>query len=99
MADHPVAGSHVCHVSTHLKHNCPGFVSKQMWKEFVRTFDTINLTDLRTTNARGVNIDEDLSAFERRNLDFIDEQRRTLLNQNGGLGFHRFLTTDNTDRF
>jgi hypothetical protein len=54
-------------------------VPEQMWKEFVRAFDAINLTDLRTAHPRGMNLDEHLSAFERRNLDFIDDERPALL--------------------
>ena len=84
MTDHTIPGRDVCHVRPNLKHNSTRLVAKQMRKEFVRTFDTINLTDLRTTNARGVNIDEDLSAFERRNFDLVDDQRCALFDQNGG---------------
>jgi hypothetical protein len=66
-----------------------------MWKEFVRAFDAINLTDLRTAHPRGMNLDEHLSAFERRNLDFIDDERPALFDQNGGLGFQeKVLATD-----
>ena len=84
MTDHTVPGRDVCHVRPNLKHNSTRLVAKQMRKEFVRTFDTINLTDLRTTNARGVDLDQHLPAFERGDFNFIDDQRLALFDQNGG---------------
>jgi hypothetical protein len=96
MTDHTIPGRDVCHVRPNLKHNGTRLVAKQMRKEFVRTFDTINLTDLRTTNARGVDFDQHLPALERRNFDFIDDQRFALLDQDGGDGFQSFLLA--TDR-
>jgi hypothetical protein len=82
-----IARRDVGHFRADLKDNRPGLMAKQMRKELVRTFDTINLTDLRTTNARGVNVDEDLSAFERGDFNLVDDQRLALLDKNGGLGF------------
>lgn len=87
VAHHAITGRDLRHVRTNLKNNGPCFMTKQMRKELVRTFDTINLTDLRTTNARGVNVDEDLSAFERGDFNLVDDQRLALLDKNGGLGF------------
>lgn len=84
MTDHTVPGRDVCHVRPNLKHNSTRLVAKQMRKEFVRAFDTINLPDLRTTDARGVDLDQHLPAFEHGDFDFIDDQRLALLNQNGG---------------
>ena len=59
-------------------------MSEKMRKKFIRTLDPIDLTNLRPADARGMNVDEDLSSFERRNFDFIDDQRFALLDQNGG---------------
>jgi len=69
---------------TNLKDNCPGLMAQQMRKKLVRTFDSVDLADLRSANARGMNLDEHLPALERRNLNFIDDQRLALLDQNGG---------------
>jgi len=64
-------------------------------KKLIRAFDTINLTNLRSADTRGVNVDQHLPAFERRNFDFIDDERLALLDQNGGLGFQeKVLATD-----
>jgi hypothetical protein len=66
-----------------------------MWKKLVRTFDPVDLPDLRAANAGGVNVDQNLSASQRRNFDFIYDERLALLDQNGGLGFQeKVLATD-----
>jgi hypothetical protein len=59
-----------------------------MWKKLVRTFDTVDLADLRSANARGMNLHKHLPALERRQLDFIYHERFALLDQNGGGCFH-----------
>ena len=84
MTDHTIPGRDVCHVRANFKHDSSRFMPKQMRKELVRAFDPIDLPDLRSANARGVNIDKDLSAFERRNFDLVDDQRCALFDQNGG---------------
>ena len=66
-----------------------------MRKKLVRAFNPIDLADLRPANARGVDLNQHLPAFERRNFDFIDDERLALLDQNGGLGFQgKVLATD-----
>ena len=97
MADHPVSGCDMRHVRANFKNDSPSFMSEKMREELIWTLDPINLTDLRTTNARGVHLDQHLPAFERRNFDFIDDERLALLDQNGGGCFQRILTTDTTD--
>ena len=47
------------------------------------------------TSFDGVNVDQNLSASQRRNFDFIDDERPALFDQNGGLGFQeKVLATD-----
>jgi hypothetical protein len=42
-----------------------------------------------------VDLDQHLPAFQRRNFDFIDDERPALFDQNGGLGFQeKVLATD-----
>ena len=84
MADHPVSGCDMRHVRANFKNDSPSFMSEKMREELIRTLDPIDLTNLRPADARGVNIDEDLSAFERRNFDLVDDQRCALFDQNGG---------------
>ena len=84
MTHHTIPGRDVCHVRTNLKHDGTRFMTKKMRKEFVRTLDSIDLPDLRTADARGMDLDKDLSAFERRNFDLVDDQRCALFDQNGG---------------
>ena len=50
-----------------------------MRQEFVRAFDSVDLTDLRSAHAGGVDFDEHLSALEGGNLDLIDNKRLALL--------------------
>jgi hypothetical protein len=71
-----------------LKDNRPGLMAQQMRKKLVRTFDTVDLADLRSANARGMNLHEHLPALERRHFDFIDDQRLALFDQNGSRRFH-----------
>jgi hypothetical protein len=59
-------------------------MAQQMGKKLVRAFNPIDLADLRSANTRGMNLDEHLSALERWQLDFADDQRLALLDQNGG---------------
>ena len=67
-----------------------------MRQKFIWPFDSIDLANLRAADPRGVNVDQNLSALERRNFDFIDDQRFALLDQDGGDGFQSFLLA--TDR-
>ena len=97
MTDHTIPGRDVCHVRANFKHDSSRFMPKQMRKELVRAFDPIDLPDLRSANPRGVDFDKHLTALERRHLDFIDDQRFALLDQDGGWCFQRILTTDTTD--
>ena len=83
MTDHTIPGRDVCHVRANFKNDSPSFMSEKMRKKLVRAFNPIDLANLRPADARGVNIDEDLSAFERRNFDLVDDQRCALLDQNG----------------
>ena len=95
MADDPVSGRDMRHVLTNLKNDSPSFMSEEMRKKFIRTLDPIDLADLRSANARGVDFDQHLPALERRQLDFVDDQRLALLNQNGGGRFQNtVLATD-----
>lgn len=83
------------HVRTHLQHDGTRLVSEQMREKLVRALYPSDLANLRAANARGMDLDEDLSALEGRNLDFVDDQRLALLDQNGGLGFQeKVLATD-----
>ena len=43
-----------------------------------------------------MDLDEHLATLERRNFDFVDDQRLVLLDQNGGGCFQITLTTDYT---
>ena len=72
------------HVRANFKNDSPSFMSEKMRKKFIRTLDPIDLTNLRPADARGMNVDKDLSAFERRNFDLVDDQRCALFDQNGG---------------
>jgi hypothetical protein len=85
------------HLRANLEDNRPGLMAQQMGKKLVRPFDTINLPNLRSANARGVDFDEHLTTLESGHLDLINDQRLALLNQNGGGCFQRILTTDTTD--
>ena len=78
MTDHTIPGRDVCHVRANFKHDSSRFMPKQMRKELVRAFNPIDLADLRSANARGVDFDQHLPALERRNLNFIDDQRLAL---------------------
>jgi hypothetical protein len=97
MADHPVSGCDMRHVRANFKNDSPSFMSEKMRKKLIRALDPIDLTNLRPADARSVNIDEDLSAFERRNFDLVDDERLALFDQNGGGCFQTVLTTDYTD--
>ena len=72
-------------------------MTEQMRKKFVRSLDTVDLADLRSANTCGMDLHEHLPAFERRQLDLVDDQRLALLDQNGGGCFQGILTTDDTD--
>ena len=95
MTDHTIPGRDVCHVRANFKNDSPSFMSEKMRKKLVRAFNPIDLADLRPANARGVDLNQHLPAFERRNFEFIDDERLALLDQNGGLGFQgKVLATD-----
>ena len=95
VADNTITRRDVRRVLTNLKNDSPSFMSEEMRKKFIRTLDPIDLADLRSANARGVDFDQHLPALERRQLDFVDDQRLALLNQNGGGRFQNtVLATD-----
>ena len=84
MANDAVTRCDMRHVRANFKNDSPSFMSEKMRKKLIRALDPIDLTNLRPADARSVNIDEDLSAFERRNFDLVDDERLALLDQNGG---------------
>ena len=97
VANHTVTGRDMRHVCTNLEHDGPSFMPEQMRKELIRTLDPIDLADLGSADTRGMDLDQHLPALKRRNLDFVDDERLALLDQNGGGCFQRILTTDNMD--
>jgi hypothetical protein len=97
VAHYAIARRDVGDLRTNLKDNCPGLMAQQMRKKLVRTFDSVDLADLRTTHARGVDLDQHLAAFECGDFNLVDDQRLALLDQNGGGCFQTVLTTDYTD--
>jgi hypothetical protein len=88
VADHAITCRDVGDLGPDLEDNRPGLMAQQMWKKLVRTFNAIDLADLRSANARGMNLHEHLPALERRHFDFIDDQRLALFDQNGSGRFH-----------
>jgi hypothetical protein len=88
VADHAITCRDVGDLGPDLEDNRPGLMAQQMWKKLVRTFDTLDLADLRSANARGMNLHKHLPALERRQLDFIYHERLALFDQNGSRRFH-----------
>ena len=79
MANDAVTRCDMRHVRANFKNDSPSFMSEKMRKKFIRTLDPIDLTNLRSANARGVDFDQHLPALERRNFNLVDDQRLALL--------------------
>jgi hypothetical protein len=90
VAHYAIARRDVGDLRTNLKHNCPGLMAQQMRKKLVRTFDSVDLADLRAADAAHEHFHENLAELWRGHLDLLDHEGFFLLDEDRSAGFHSY---------
>jgi len=65
-----------------------------MGEKLIGALDGGYLADLRAAYAAAIYLDQYLADIERRQVDFIEDQRGARLDQDGGFGFHWLYNND-----